>query len=116
MKAQARPCANCPWRRDVAPGEFPTERYRALAVTAEDMSQVIFQCHKTSDGKPVACAGFLSRSANHNLSVRLAYMTGSLAPIDRSGGLDLHPNYTSLAVANGVRANDPALAKVRDDQ
>lgn len=116
MKAMANPCANCPWRLDAEPGEFPTERYRVLAASAEDMSQVIFQCHKTSDAEPVACAGFLSQSASHNLAVRLAYSYGKLEQRDRTGGLELHPNYTSIAVANGVTADDPALANVRDDQ
>jgi hypothetical protein len=116
VKAMASPCVNCPWRLDVAPGEFQTERYRVLAASAEDMSQVIFQCHKTGDVEPVACAGFLSQSAAHNLAVRLAYCYGKLEPKDRSGGLELHPHYTSLAVANGVAADDPALARVRNDQ
>lgn len=115
MKAQARPCANCPWRRDVAPGEFPPERFAALARSAEDMSQVIFTCHKSAEQEPIACAGFLTQGAAHNMSVRLAMMFNELDYRDRSGGCDLHPNYRAMAVANGVAADDPALAKIRDD-
>jgi hypothetical protein len=115
VKAQARPCKNCPWRLDATPGEFPIERYRQLASTAEDMSRVIFQCHKTSDEEPVACAGFLARGSLHNLSVRMAMISGQLDPRGRDGGLDLHPNYRSMAVAQGIPADDPSLARVRDD-
>lgn len=115
LTAPNRPCGNCPWRRDVAPGEFSAERYKVLAASAYDLSPVIFQCHKSTDEKPVACAGFLSRGANHNLSVRLAYSTGRLEPKDRSGGYDLYPNFRSLAVANGVAASDPCLRECRDE-
>jgi hypothetical protein len=107
--------ANCPWRLDVAPGEFTVERYIALAPCAYDQSLVIFQCHKSTDEKPVACAGFLSRGANHNLAVRMAYSTGRLTFKDRSGGLALHPHFRSLAAANGVEPNDGALRNCRDD-
>lgn len=28
------PCAECPWRRDVPPGQFTAERFEALRVSA----------------------------------------------------------------------------------
>jgi hypothetical protein len=115
MKAQARPCANCPWRRDVAPGEFPAERFRILAYTSEDMSPVVFTCHKSTEHDPIACAGFLTNGAAHNMSVRVALAYDQLELRDRSGGLKLHPNYRSMAVANGVAPDDRALASIRDD-
>jgi len=36
--------------------------------------------------------------------------------MDRSGGVALDPNYRAMAVAQGVPADDPALANCRDDQ
>ena len=111
LPARSRPCANCPWRLDVAPGEFPAERYRALAASAEDMSRVIFTCHKSAE-IDVACAGFLARGADHNLSIRLAYM-GRLERRDRSGGLALHADYRAMAIADGVAPDDPALRGCR---
>ena len=63
----------------------------------------------------MTCAGFLERGANHNLAVRMAYIRGDLEFIDRSAGLPLHPCYRSIAIANGVPADDPALAACRDD-
>ncbi len=54
---QTKPCTECPWRRDVAPGQFPAERFRDLAETAHDMSQVQFACHKSPEGGEFGCAG-----------------------------------------------------------
>lgn len=113
MIAPPHPCANCPWRLEAEPGEFTAERYRALAASAYDMSFMVFQCHKTSDEKPVVCAGFLSRGADHNLAIRLAYSGGRLEPMDRSGGAELYPNFRALAVANGVDQSDPSLRRCR---
>jgi hypothetical protein len=111
--ARKAPCAECPWRKDVPPGKFPPERYLALAGTAYDMAKNVFACHMSKDEKPAACAGYLSRSADHNLSVRLAYMQGQLEPMDRSGGLALYDDYRALAVANGVEPDNPALKPCR---
>lgn len=113
MKAARRPCAECPWRRDVQPGQFPAERYRALAATAYDMSAVIFACHKSTEGEEFACAGFLERGALHNLAVRMSYVFGDLECIDRSGGIDLHRDFRSMAIAHGVNPADPALSSCR---
>lgn len=116
MRTMAKPCANCPWRLDAPVGEFEVERYRALARSAEDMSPVVFQCHKTADGTDVACAGFLASGARHNQAVRMAMILGEIDPRhDFSGGEALHPNYRSMAIAQGVDRDDPALAGCRDD-
>lgn len=108
-----KPCAECPWRRDVPVGRFPPERYRALANTAEDMSSHIFACHKSADDKPTACAGFILRGAGHNLSLRLAYSRGDVSELG-DGGYPLFANYRQMAVANGVSAHDPALRNCRN--
>lgn len=113
LSAPNRPCGNCPWRLDVEPGEFTVERYKALAATAYDQSFVIFQCHKSTDEKPVACAGFLSRGADHNLAVRLAYSSGRLEFKDRSGQMELHRDYRAMAVSNGVSPNARELRACR---
>lgn len=109
-----KPCAECPWRRDVPVGHFPPARYRALANTAWDMSSHIFACHKSADETPMACAGFILRGARHNLMLRLAYSRGDIGEIS-DGGYDLFPNYRSMARANGVPGRDPALRNCRDD-
>lgn len=113
LKAQARPCAECPWRVDVEPGKFPPSRYQALTTTAEDMSRSLFACHKSEPGAEIVCAGFLERGADHNLSARLAYIGHALEFKDRSGGFELHEDYRAMAIANGVDPADPRLKRCR---
>lgn len=105
-----RPCAECPWRTDVAPGQFSAARFRALAPCAEDLSFTIFACHKSPPGGEFTCAGFLLQQGAHNLSVRLARQD-----FDVSSDHPLHPNYRAMAIANGVAADDPSLRDCRDD-
>jgi len=113
LAACKRPCANCPWRRDARPGEFATERYQLLAASAQDMSVVIFTCHKSPDGGELACAGFLARGADHNFAVRMAYYRGDLERRERDGGEDLYDDYREMAEANGVEPGDPSLRGCR---
>lgn len=113
MRAQLRPCTECPWRTDVEAGRFPPERYERLAATAHDCSWSIFACHKSTEGNDVVCAGFLARGAEHNLAIRMALAHGEIDPIDRSGGFDLFADYRAMAVANGVDPADPLLEPCR---
>lgn len=113
MIAQRRPCAECPWRTDVAPGQFGADRFQDLAGTAEDLSARIFACHKSVQGADVVCAGFLERGAMHNMAIRMAYARGVIERLDRSGGLPLHADYRAMAIANGVAPDDPALRHCR---
>ena len=77
---QTRPCAECPWRRDISPGQFPAERFIILACTAYDMNLTQFACHKSPEGAEFGCAGFLLRGATHNLGTRLAIRAGKVPP------------------------------------
>lgn len=113
LPARNRPCADCPWRRDATAGHFPPEAFRRLAPSSYDMDRMLFQCHDTTDDRPVTCAGFLERGADHNLTVRLAMSTGDLERRDRSGGEDLFSNYVEMAIANGVDEDDDVLTPCR---
>jgi hypothetical protein len=113
FEAPRRPCAECPWRRDVATGQFSAERFRALAHTAYDLSRQVFAYHKSADDHPTVCAGFLARGAEHNLTVRLANARDQIELTDRSGGLALYEDYRAMAIANGVAADDPSLLPCR---
>jgi len=111
MEYARKPCPECPWRRDVEPGRFTAERFRALAHTAYDMSMHIFACHKSPEGREFACAGFLLRSSAHNMSVRLARQNFE----DVISPWPLYTSYRELAVANGVDPRDPVLRPCRND-
>lgn len=105
-----RPCAECPWRKDVPPGKFKASRFRVLAATAYDLARTIFACHMSKEGGDVVCAGFLLSQGRHNLTLRLARQEFAV-----SSDVPLHPTYRSMAIANGVKANDPVLRECRDD-
>jgi hypothetical protein len=108
-----QPCSDCPWRVDAA-GEFPAEAFRHSAGTAYDMSTHVFSCHQSGQKRPAVCAGFLLRGGNHNLSVRIGYISGRFADDVTDGGVELHSSYRVMAIANGVNPDDPVLAPCRD--
>ena len=62
-----RPCAECPWRRDVAAGKFSSERFDALADTSggpgceAPLSAPMFACHKTAEGRGAGVRGLARR-------------------------------------------------------
>lgn len=116
LRHPLKPCPECPWRTDVEPGRFDRERFEALAATTYDMAQPIFQCHKTTDEKPAACAGFLLRGAMHNLSIRLGISQGVYDPTKvTDGGYPMFKNYREMAIANGVDPDDPVLRPCRSN-
>jgi hypothetical protein len=107
------PCGGCPWRKDQT-GSFPAEAFAISADTAYDMSVRSFGCHESGADRPVTCAGFLLRGAEHNMAVRMRYGDGRI-DLDavHDGGHELHADYVAMAVANGLPADDPALARCR---
>jgi hypothetical protein len=110
MKYIKTPCNECPWRMDVALGRFSAERFRALAPCAEDMANMVFACHKSPLDAEFACAGFLLQSSAHNFTCRMARHN-----FDVSSPFPMFATYRKMAIANGVKANDPALRHCRDD-
>jgi hypothetical protein len=110
-----RVCKQCPWRLDQV-GTFPAEAFRHSAATCYDAALICFGCHMSNNARPATCAGFLlSESAPHNLLVRMAQAHRGL-DLDRisSAGHALFRSYRDMAIANGVPADDPALAPIRD--
>ena len=106
------PCKGCPWRVE-NDGLFPAEAFVHSAGTAHDMSQHIFACHESGIAAGHACAGFLLRGADHNMSVRIGRMIGKFKPDVAAAGAVLHDGYRDMAIANGVAADDPCLALCR---
>lgn len=107
-----KPCGDCPWRVD-ATGAFPAEAFVHSARTSYDMARERFACHQAGKDLPRTCAGFLLRGAEHNLSVRLQRIAGTLGDDVSDGGHTLHADYRAMAIANGVDPDDPALAPCR---
>lgn len=108
-----RPCGGCPWVVD-NDGSFPADAFRHSARTAYDLAREKFACHEMGTDKPMTCAGFLLRGAEHNLAVRMAVMAGDLDPDQvRDDGRTLHKSYRDMAIANGVDPDDPTLGPCR---
>lgn len=108
-----KPCDECPWRKDKA-GSFPPEAFKHSANTATDMSEHTFACHMAGPENPAVCAGFLMMGADHNLAVRMRYMSGAWDFDSISdGGFDLWDSYVAMAVGNGVDPDDAALKDCR---
>jgi hypothetical protein len=95
-------CTECPWRRDVAVGRFPPERYAALRETCEPGGlPMVFACHKTPEGEERACAGFLLVHGADNNRVRLAMMQGAYDPSEVRASAPLYDDFAEMARANG---------------
>jgi hypothetical protein len=77
------------------------------------MSQHAFSCHESGPDKPATCAGFLLRGAAHNLLAWMRWRKGEWVGASEAG-LRLHRSYRAMAEANGVPADDPALALCRE--
>ncbi|MGV9869741.1 DUF6283 family protein [Rhodococcus koreensis] len=104
------PCAECPWRRDVAPGMFGRERFDALASTSgrpgheAAVDAAMFACHKSAEGEEEACAGWLAVAGVEHLGVRLSVIRGRLDPaaLARGDGWpDLFDSYAEMAATQG---------------
>lgn len=106
-----QPCEECPWRRDSPAGQFPPERYEALASTAgrpgheAGFTAPIFACHQSTANRDQACAGWLAQVGGQHLGIRMAVVTGRLSGEALSPGDDwpeLFGTYEELAARNGV--------------
>lgn len=107
-----KPCPNCPFRKDSPVGEFDTERFNILRTSSRDPrtgadappGSPIFACHKSIEGREIACAGWLAIEGYGNLSVRLALSFGELDPATlhpSENWPELHASYNEVAVKNG---------------
>lgn len=105
-------CVECPWRKDVPVGRFPPERFESLRSTVDQagwirhgrpLSQPIFACHKTIEGKEHACVGFLLVAGDENIAVRLARSRRRFRPGALVATGPLFESYEAMARANGAR-------------
>ncbi|MCM6774520.1 DUF6283 family protein [Nocardia sp. CDC159] len=110
------PCAECPWRRDTAPGQFSQDRFDYLAATTGSPGQEVwldaplFACHKSPEGHEEACAGWLATVGYYHLGVRLAVHSKRLDPAALEAGPDwpeLHTSYSDMVEAKAHRPETP---------
>lgn len=110
-----RPCIECPWRVDVAPGQFPPERYEALRGTTGEpgreapLGAPLFACHKAPEGGEFVCAGWLAAVGLENLTARLLAVQGRLTGVGFHPGDDwpeLHGSYAELLAVHGERPDE----------
>lgn len=110
MPRAARPCSECPWRRDQPAGRFPASRYEELRFTSAGpggsvpLGVPMFACHKGHDGADRACAGWLAVEGHGHVAARLAVAQGRL-PVEAlspgEGWPALYDCYEQMAAANG---------------
>jgi len=102
---RTRPCASCPYRRDVPSGVWESTEYDKLPLYDGDtayQSPAAFMCHQ-QDGH--VCSGWLGyRPAYDLLAVRLGVSTGSVDPscLDYTTDVPLWPTGHE-AQAHGLR-------------
>lgn len=116
LRHAVKPCDECPWRKDQPAGRFPPERYEALRPTSQTRASgtapygaPMFACHKTAEGKEIACAGWLAVEGAGHLTVRVAVVQGALDQDALSIGEDwpeLHESFAELARVNGAEVED----------
>jgi hypothetical protein len=77
-----------------------------------DFSASLFACHKSREGKEIACAGWLAMVGHRHPQVRLAVLLKRLKPSALAPGAGwpaLHTNYQQ--VLRKLRATNPAPAQ-----
>lgn len=120
-----RPCGGddrngpCPWRKDAPPGEFPACRFDALRSTVtQQFPQPIFACHKSREGRDIACAGYLAVEGHGSVTIRLEVATGRLDPAALQPGPDwpeLYGSFDEMVAAQDRSADAPRTGHaVRD--
>lgn len=111
IRHPVRPCDECPWRRDQPAGRFPPERYEQLAATSRtaaghpELYDPLFACHKSREGRDLACAGWLAVAGVDHVRVRLAAACGHLDPAAMAPGAGWPPLYDTfqeMAAFNGA--------------
>ncbi|WP_410595431.1 DUF6283 family protein [Amycolatopsis sp. lyj-23] len=81
-----RPCASCPYRRDVPSGVWDESEYAKLARYDAETGQQpsgLFQCHQneSDDAQRRICAGWAGcHNGDELLALRLAVFSGRISP------------------------------------
>lgn len=101
--ARTRPCGECPWRVDVTPGQFPPGRFEALARQCLPGGvEAVMACHKSPQGQPVACAGFVMQEHERNWRVRLSVRQGRVDLQRYGSDTPLYECFEDMMAAHGA--------------
>ena len=78
-----RPCASCPYRRDVPSGVWAVSEYEKLAAydrDTADQPSALFMCHQNdgSSDQSRLCSGWVGCHGEELLALRLALMAGDI--------------------------------------
>lgn len=107
LTLRGRPCASCPYRRDVPSGVWDASEYDKLPAYDADTSEqppAIFMCHQPEEAGETVCAGWLGHGdPSRLLAVRLAVAMGFLDPaaFDYTTDVPLFPSGANAA-AHGL--------------
>jgi hypothetical protein len=106
-----KPCATCPYRRDVPSGVWAPDEYTKLPPYDEEtpyQPMGLFHCHQ-QDGR--LCAGWVGcHDMEQNLAVRIGVSTGSLSEEVLDAVLDYSTEVPLFA--SGQEAAEHGLAGV----
>lgn len=109
MRAAKKPCQSCPWIEQNRAEQIPAynhERAEALSATCPDsrgfgpdFGAPVFACHRSAEGREIACAGWLAVAGLHHPLVRLGVIQGTIDPCQLQPDPSwppLHPDFESL--------------------
>lgn len=108
MNCRKSPCAECPWVKSTAPGQFPRANYERLRNTTGEPGKEapwdasLFACHKSSEENEMPCAAWLASVGFENLRVRILLSEGKIPPEAMQPGDDwpeLHESYDEMMEA-----------------
>ncbi|WP_280420012.1 DUF6283 family protein [Nocardia carnea] len=110
-----RPCASCPYRRDVPSGIWASEEYDKLrGYDNETPFQPLglFQCHQHDPDSATArmCAGWVGCHGSELLALRLAASTGAITPATAQAAAEYRSPVPLFA--SGAEAADHGQAEI----
>lgn len=96
------PCDNCPWRKDAPRRHWHAGEFLDVAGTMGQNFGPMMGCHKSKDGAPLVCSGYLLTEGTNNFNVRLALSQEKLTLPKNPRKLPLFSSFRAMCRANGV--------------
>lgn len=102
MNTPRKQCAKCPWKKSTGndiPNGFAKNAHdlmRRMTATPGSLkrTELVMQCHETSDSDPLPCVGWLVHQLGpgNNLRLRLASIAGQIdGNVETVGPQHTHP-------------------------